>query len=310
MRILFFYIFFCTYFLKSVGQDSSNIVTPSISKQKIRLASTINLTAYSSTIILLNNTWYKNYPKSKFHNFNDSKEWLQVDKIGHAWTAYNIGKAQTELWKSTGISDKKATIIGGLSGSGFLTAIEILDAHSQNWGWSWADMGANFLGSEFFVVQEIAWHEQRIQFKFSFHSKKYKEDILQVRANNLFGNSFSEKMLKDYNTQTYWLSFNMRSFFKESKFPGWLNFAIGYGADGMLGGFENKWKDKFGNEIIRMDILRRRQFYFAPDIDFTKIKTRNKFLKTSFIILNAFKFPSPTIRFEKWSKIKFYPFYF
>ena len=51
-------------------------------------------------------------------------------------------------------------------------------------------------------------------------------------------------MLKDYNGQTYWLSANLKSFFPGSNIPPWLNVAIGYGADGMFGGFENKWIDE------------------------------------------------------------------
>ena len=53
-----------------------------------------------------------------------------------------------------------------------------------------------------------------------------------------------ERMLKDYNGQTYWLSANLKSFFQGSNIPAWLNVAVGYGADGMFGGFENKWIDE------------------------------------------------------------------
>ena len=60
------------------------------------------------------------------------------------------------------------------------------------------------------------WQEQRIQFKFSFHPKKYKETVLKQRADDLFGKSWYEQMLKDYNQQTYWLSANLKSFFKAS----------------------------------------------------------------------------------------------
>src|SRR5436309_15383056 len=102
-------------------------------------------------------------------------------------------------------------------------------------------------------------------------------------------------MLKDYNAQTYWLSGNLKSFFRQSNLPTWLNVSFGYGADGMFGGFENKWTD--GVEINRSDIPRRRQFYLAPDIDLTKIKTKNKFLRTGLFFLNSFKFPTPAIEY-------------
>ena len=117
-------------------------------------------------------------------------------------------------------------------------------------------------------------------------------------------------MLKDYNAQTYWLSANIKSFFPNSKWPSWLNIAVGYGADGMFGGFENKWTDESGNEVTRYDIPRVRQFYLAPDVDFTKIKTRSKFLRTTFELLNSFKFPAPTIMIDSKGKFKAYAIYF
>jgi hypothetical protein len=56
---------------------------------------------------------------------------------------------------------------------------------------------------------------------------------IQYRQTNVLGSSLAEQMLKDYNGQTYWLSVNLHSFYKN---PKWLNLAIGYGANGMLTG--------------------------------------------------------------------------
>ena len=116
--------------------------------------------------------------------------------------------------------------------------------------------------------------------------------------------SLPERILKDYNGQTYWASFNLKSFFKESNLPTWLNIAVGYGADGLWGGFENKAFDESGNVTFnRMDIQRHRQWYLSPDIDFTKIKTNKKLLKTLLIGLNAIKIPAPALYVQQW-KVK------
>jgi hypothetical protein len=161
------------------------------------------------------------------------------------------------------------------------------------------------------MAQELLWHEQRIQYKFSFHHKNYGEPQLDQRADALFGKSWSERMLKDYNAQTYWFSANLGSFFRKSNLPSWLNLSFGYGADGMFGGFENIAKDANGNITFdRRDIPRKRQFYLAPDIDFTKIKTKSKFLHTVFSGLNSFKFPAPAIMLDSKGKFKAYAFYF
>ena len=270
----------------------------------------LNVVGYGTSIIIFNNTWYKNYPRTSFHTFNDSKEWLQMDKAGHSWAAYNSGRASAAMWAWTGVGAKKATWIGGLSSTAYLTVIEILDAHSAKWGWSWADMGANLFGSGLFIGQQLGWQEQRIQFKFSFHRKNYSEPMLNERSDELFGSNWTERMLKDYNGQTYWLSANLKSFFPKSNLPGWLNVAIGYGADGMFGGFENKWTDGDpGFPIDRTDIKRYRQWYLAPDIKFSNIRTKKKAVKTLFYVLDAFKFPTPGLELSN-NKIKLHAIQF
>jgi uncharacterized protein YfiM (DUF2279 family) len=301
--------------IKIIAQDSTNVQqsnsgssTPD--KKKINLIAAINIGAYTGTLLVLNQAWYANYPRSSFHFFNDNAEWLQVDKIGHGWTAYNTARATTAMWRWAGLSQKKAAMIGGVSGVAYLTVIEILDGFSSQWGFSWGDMTANVVGSGLFTGQELLWKEQRIQYKFSFHRNTYDEPMLDARADNLFGKSWYERMLKDYNAQTYWFSANIKSFFKQSNLPAWLNVAVGYGADGMFGGYKNKWTNDQGNEVTRYDIQRKRQFYLAPDIDFTKIKTNKKWLKTTFYFLNSFKCPAPALMMNSKGKLKAYLLYF
>ena len=205
------------------GPEVKKNLTLKQKKQRQILVTGINVVVYGGSLFILDRAWYKGEAKTSFQVFNDSKEWLQVDKIGHAWTAYNTGLASTALWKWAGLSHKKAVWIGGLSGFAYLTGIEFLDAHSAKWGWSWGDIAANITGSGLFMSQELLWKEQRIQFKFSFHKKKYEEPILEQRADSLYGKTFYERMLKDYNAQTYWFSGNIKSFFPQSNWPAWLN---------------------------------------------------------------------------------------
>ena len=289
-------------FLNSIiiAQDTSTNVPESINKKgRVALVTAVNVVGYGGSLIIFNNTWYKDYPKTSFHTFDDSKEWLQMDKVGHGWAAYNIGRATTAMWKWAGFSNKKATLIGGLSGTAYLTVIEILDGHSAKWGWSWSDMLANVLGSGLFIGQQLGWEEQRIQFKFSFHLKSYSDPMLNERSDDLFGEHWAERMLKDYNGQTYWLSTNLRSFFPKSKIPAWLNVAVGYGAEGLFGGFQNVWIDEdTGVPVNRTDIPRYRQWFLAPDLNFSKIKTNKKVLKVLFDFLDAFKFPAPSLEFS------------
>ncbi len=270
----------------------------SVNRKRVWLVSGVSAAAYGTSLIALNQTWYKNFPKTSFHTFNDAGEWLQMDKVGHAWSVYNLSRGSFHAWKWTGLKENNAVIVSSLSGFTYLTVIELLDARSQKWGWSWADMGANFTGSSLFALQQISWKEQRIQFKFSAHKKNYNAELTD-RADELFGKTTPERLLKDYNGQTYWLSFNLHSFTKNKKLPTWLNLSVGYGADGMFGGYENIALDKNGNPtFMRHDIKRRRQWYLAPDIDVTKIKTHSKLLKTLLTGFNCIKIPAPALQFS------------
>lgn len=134
--------------------------------------------------------------------------------------------------------------------------------------------------------------------------------MLNARADDIYGKSFSERLLKDYNAQTYWASANIKSFFPETNLPGWLSIAVGYGAEGMFGATSNIWKDKHTDIIYdRSDIRRYRQWYLSPDVDFTKIKTRKKAIKVLLTVLSAFKFPAPSLEFSKGS-FKFHALHF
>lgn len=279
--------------------DSSTLLAPEQRKKRTRLVTIGNIIGYGGTMAGLYATWYKDYPQSNFHFFNDNKEWLQVDKVGHMYSAYIESKGSMEMWRWAGLSRKQRIWIGGLSGAAYQTVIETLDGFSSEWGWSWGDFTANALGSGLLISQELLWDEQRVDLKFSFHKKSYGEPMLNARADSVYGKSFLSRMLKDYNGQTYWLSANIKSFFPKSNVPNWLNIAVGYGAEGMFGANENKWKDVLGNKYDRTDIERYRQWYIAPDINLTKIKTKSKFVKAALFFFNSFKFPAPSIGISK-----------
>ena len=250
---------------------------------------------YGTSFIYLNEAWYKGYPRSSFHAFNDFGEWKQVDKVGHAWSAYTTGRVTAALWQWAGVSKENSLLLGPGTSLLYMLSIEYLDGRSSEWGWSWGDVGADVFGSGLFVGQELLWNKQRIQLKFSSHKKQY-DASLKTRADDLFGKTLPERLLKDYNAQTYWLSFNLNDFAKTKKLPAWLNIAFGYGASGMYGGDDNLAQDKSGNITFdRRDIKRYRQWYLAPDIDLTKIKTNSKVLRTVFFALNSFKFPAPAL---------------
>jgi hypothetical protein len=268
---------------------------------RLWLVAGAQVAVWGASYLALNQAWYKDYPKQSFHFFNDRKEWNQMDKGGHLWTAYQVSRLSYKLWKWAGLSDKKSAVWGGISAVAYQSIIEIQDGFSTEWGFSLSDMEANLVGAAGFVVQQALWKDQRLQLKMSYWPYKYPDDLV-TRRDQLFGESLPERLLKDYNAQTYWLSANMNAFFPHSGFPKWLNIAAGYGSDGMLGGDDNKWTDRNGMDIDRSDVPRVRRYYLSLDVDLTKIKTRSKFLRTAFYLLNAVKIPAPALEMSSTGK--------
>jgi hypothetical protein len=212
---------------------------------------------------------------------------LQMDKMGHATTAYNLGALGTDVYRWTGMQKNQAYWCGGITGLLFLTTIEIFDGFSSGWGFSGGDMLANLAGSALVIGQNMAWDQQRIELKFSYHQTIYPS----YRPDELGKNS-AESILKDYNGQSYWLSLNIYSFLDpHTTFPKWLNAAVGLGADGMISG-----RAKTSNDSTAFE--RSRRLFFAPDVDFTRISTNEQGALILFKAINFLKAPAPAIEFR------------
>ncbi|RED38567.1 putative lipoprotein DUF2279 [Winogradskyella eximia] len=251
----------------------------------------------SATLIALNQLWYADYPRSSFKTLNDSGEWLQMDKMGHVFSSYQLGRLGANTLNWAGVSKKDQLLYGSTLGFGFLTVVEVMDGYSEEWGFSWTDMAANATGTGLHIGQELLWNEQRIVLKYSFHTTKFAKQ----RPNKL-GDGFSEEFLKDYNGQTYWLSANINSFLKTEFVPNWLNVAFGYGAEGMLTG--EAYDPLFLNQN------RKRQYYLSLDIDLTRIKTNSSVLKSIFDVINVIKVPFPTLELDSNGRLKGHLVYF
>lgn len=301
-QILFFGCFFISTF-STVGQGKlDGFLKPSDTLDVKRRNTVIISEAVVSSAVLvgLNQVWYADYPRSDFHWINDNSEWLQMDKAGHVFSCYHLGSfgQQTLAW--SGMSEKNQLIYGSTLGLAFMSVVEVMDGYSSNWGASLGDVAANVTGTALFVSQQLAWKEQRIVPKFSFHQTHYAPQRPEV-----LGKSLNEQILKDYNGQTYWLSVNVHSFFKKSRLPQWLNVALGYGAEGMITG-----DDQPEAGVVLSEAQRYRQFYLSLDADLTKIKTKSHTLKTIFSIFNTIKIPAPTFEINSRGGSKFHYIYF
>lgn len=305
MRFLkaIYFLLIITFFSDGVAQNQfQDLLTPSDTLNIPRRNTVVisEAVALGGALVGLNQLWYKDYEKSDFHFKNDNAHWLQMDKAGHVFSSYHMGRFGAELLEWSGASKKSQLIYGSTLGFAFLSTVEIMDGYSSEWGFSWGDVAANASGTALYVGQELLWKEQRIVPKFSFQRTPYAGARPEV-----LGSTFSEEILKDYNGQTYWLSVNIHSFFKESKIPKWLNLAVGYGGEGMITA-----NDALVNTIFLPEKERTRQFYVSFDVDLTKIQTKNHFLKTLFSVFNTIKVPAPTLEFRELGGVKGHVLYF
>lgn len=252
------------------------------------------------TIALLDQVWYADYARAPLHSFNDGDEWLQMDKAGHMFSAYTLGAWGHALLDRCDPGSRKALWLGSISGLGFMTAVELLDGTSAEWGFSWWDMVANVAGTGIYLGQELAWGEQRIRLKFSAHHTDY-----AAMRPELLGEGSIERYMKDYNGQTIWLSTNLHAFAQKSAIPKWLNLAVGYGAEGMITASPPPSADALGGDLIRY-----RQFFLAPDIDLMRIRTRSKAVRTVLFILNSIKLPTPTLEVRGSGDVVWHWLYF
>lgn len=251
---------------------------------------------YGGTLIGLNELWYKNAPRSSFHFFDDSRQWEQMDKVGHSFTAFYLSQISQKGFSKMGFSKRKSIILGSLAGFGFISTIEVFDGISANYGASSTDLLANFSGALLFGSQSFFWDEIRLQPKFSFQ----KSPFATLRPNT-FGKTLLENILKDYNGQTYWLSVDWAKFLGKNPktfFPKFLTLALGYGAGEMLYGNPTE------NEAAGYKGLRR--YFIGIDIQLSQIPTRHVWLKKVFQSLSVWRIPAPALEYNRQDGLKWH----
>ena len=232
-------------------------------------------------------------------DLNEIAKKFKIDSI-EAWDIAYLSEIIKE--KKFNFSEKQSLLFGGSQGLLLETPIEIFDAYHEGWGFSWYDMLANSFGSLFFIAQQKLFNEQLIRPKLSFSRSVYAQN-----ANGLLGkNNLLSEFVYDYNGYTYWFSFSPNRIFKINKIPEWINLSFGYGSNGMLGEFENR-KTYRGKTLPFYK--RYRQYYLSLDINFSKIKTNSKILKTIFNSLSYIKIPLPALEFSN-KKLKGHYIYF
>lgn len=254
-------------------------------------------------ILALKYVWYDDFDKSPFHFFDDSHEWGQMDKLGHFYTSFHFSTLISDFYQWSGVKPRKAALIGGAYSIAYMTSFEFLDAYNTEWGFSWSDISFNVAGAASSTIQTYFWNERRVNLKFSFHES----GLAQYRP-SVLGNDFPSRTLKDYNGQTYWLSFNPFNWTKNESFlPEWFNISLGYSINNQLIGDGGSYVLTNGSQ--QTVFTPYRQYFISLDVDFEKIHTNSRALQILFRGLNCVKVPFPAVEYSQ-GKLAFRPFYF
>lgn len=254
------------------------------SRKRLYAVAGTNALIGGGSVVLLNEVWYKDYPKSKFHFFNDGATWLQMDKVGHAYTAFQLCRTEQAAWQWAGLSNKRSAWISSGIVWSYQFAVEMLDGTSQEWGFSVPDLCANTAGIGLFLGQQLGFGEQRIFLKYGYKASPY----AALRPGTL-GSTFPEQLLKDYNAQSYWLSFSPRIAVNDHFWPNWLQLSVGYSADAKLKGDENRYT------INGFTYEAHREWALSLDVNWSKLPIKKPWLRKSLGVLNAVKLPFPAV---------------
>lgn len=257
---------------------------------------------FALSLYVLGNTWYKDKAVVPFHFSDDNAAWMQVDKCGHAFGAYVYSYVGYHGMLAAGMRRRDALLFGATLGALMQTPIEIMDGLHEGYGFSWGDVVANTAGSGLVLGQELLFSEQLVKLKFSYSPSPY-----APYGNGELGTTDLDRVLKDYNGQTYWLSLPITALVGESVLPPWICAAVGYGADGMYGAFDNHAALRDTRVPV---VSRRRQVFFSLDVDWSRIETESPLLRLLLQWLVFVKLPFPAIEVTSDGAVRAHALFF
>ncbi|MGQ9863859.1 MAG: DUF2279 domain-containing protein [Bacteroidia bacterium] len=231
--------------------------------------------AYAATYSGLALSWYDWKQVQGWRFFDDGAQWKQMDKLGHAWSAYQLARVYYELCRQAAYTDKQATRRALWVSASFQNSIELWDGFFPSYGASVWDIVANTAGiSLWYLDKKIP--AVNIELRFSFWPSPY-----AAQRPELLGRGISQ-ILKDYNGQTYWLTLS------RNPFP--IALSLGYRASGLLGGY-----GKIPWEMLRA--REKRHYYLSFDVNWRCFTPKKRFWRYVLFCLEALKLPAPALEY-------------
>jgi len=279
LQIFLVFVLSCqTVSANSGASDSSEI-----NKKKIIVIGGATALFFTYGYVIQNNVWWKG-EKAEFH-FNNSKDYkyaLNADKLGHFYFGYLTTNLYSDLFQWAGVKRERSLLYGGIIAFTFHTFTEIRDGFSAEYGFSWGDLAADFLGAAYPSLQEYYPVLKPFNFKISFYpSEKYKSGAYS-------------NIMDDYESTYHWLSIDINKLLRKNSklyFPNFINLTIGHSVnnlDGMGGG--------------------NHELYIGLDWNFEALPGDYPLWKTIKKWLNYYHFPAPAVKVYPnvvWYGLKF-----
>jgi hypothetical protein len=269
----------------------------SLIKSRAYLSTGSIITTYTGMVVFMEYIWYRDKVRSPFHFYNDNNHWLQMDKCGHAFSAYHESQAAFHALRWAGYSKGTALLLGGSMGFFLQMPVDIWDGLYEGYGFSWGDILANTTGAFLFTAQEALWNEQIVRLKFSYSPSDYR----QYNPEEL-GDTHLKSFFLDYNGHNQWYSASISRLTGIKSIPPWLCVSLGYSGSGMT--------DRAINLPEYPEITRYRQFFLSMDVDFARMKIKNPYLRGLLYVVNMVKIPFPALEYNQKDGFRFRPVYF
>lgn len=284
----------------SASQNPDSIcISPNIRNYRIGWMASAVAISVPASIVGLNFAWHGKLPNQRFHLTKEDNGWLQMPKGSYFLGGSKVAINSYYVFNWTGVNRKKNIWYAGIGSAVYMTMLETADGFTPS-GFSFTDWGMGVAGAAFTTAQLLKWREQKVNLKYSVHKSPYAKYNPET-----LGTNRAQQWLKDYNGQTYWVSFSPWAWSKSTKAPRWLCIAFGYGADGMLAAYNNNVPGDPPPTFTRY-----RQYYISLDIDLSKVKTRYKLVHFLFLALSNIKVPFPAFEFNSKEGLRFHPIYF
>ena len=88
----------------------------SINRKRLNTVVYTSTGVYVTSLVVLYYGWYKDNPMTSWHFIDDSYYWFQVDKVGHATTAYTISNYGHWMLRWAGLNNKNIFTLRRING--------------------------------------------------------------------------------------------------------------------------------------------------------------------------------------------------